>query len=128
MSAMRRRDAGQIEATAEHRRREDAAPRLRDEIEHLESLRFHFEDLRPEGQTPAIAYTRPIVVATAPAHFEVRCMDARCNGRHDLSQPVLHALRQSKTFFAGQSPCGGMIGDMACDHTLAYKCEATYAE
>ncbi|MFI5307242.1 MAG: hypothetical protein ACHQ53_07820 [Polyangiales bacterium] len=124
---MRRRALDELEATLEHRRREDAAPRLRDQIERLESLRLKFEDVRSEGRTLAIAYTKPIVIETAPACFEVRCMEARCNGRHDLSTPVLLALRQAKTVFEGQSSCNGMIGDVACDHTLAYAGEATYS-
>jgi len=67
------------------------------------------------------------LVASAPAYFEIRCMDARCNGRHDLSAPILRALRQSLTSFAGESSCNGMVGDLACDRTLAYACEATYS-
>jgi hypothetical protein len=54
-------------------------------------------------------------------------MEVRCNGRHDLTQAVLLALREAKTFFVGRSDCDGMIGDVPCDHTLAYACEATYS-
>lgn len=127
MNSMRRRNLDEIELVAEHRRREDAAPRLRDQVQRLETLRLRFEDIRAEGRTVAISYTKPIVVASAPAHFEIRCMDARCNGRHDLSAPILHALQQSRAFFAGESSCNGMVGDVSCDRTLAYACEATYS-
>jgi hypothetical protein len=127
MNSMRRRDQDQIEAVAEHRRREDAAPRLRDEVARLESLRFSFEDVRPEGRGGAMSYSKPIVIANAPAHFEIRCGEARCNGRHILTAAVMQALRQSRALFAGESNCTGMIGDLSCDHTLKYVCEATYS-
>lgn len=126
MKAIRRRDQAQIEATADHRRREDAAPRLRDAITRLESLRLRFDDVRDEGRLVATSYVRPIVVASAPAHFEVRCMEPRCNGRHDLTHAVMHALRQSQSYFEGRSDCDGMVGDVPCDRTLAYVCEASY--
>ena len=124
---MQRRDQDLLEAVTERHRRENAAPRLRTEIERLKSLRLSFEDIRAEGRTLARSYAKPIVVATAPAYFEICCMEPRCDGRHDLTQPVLRALQQSEVFFAGQSSCDGMIGNMACDHTLAYACEATYS-
>jgi len=124
---MRQSDLEEVEATVEHRRREDAAPRLRDQVKGLESLRLRFDDVRAEGKMLATAYTKPIAVAIAPACFDIRCMEARCNGRHDLTSPVLRALREAKTSFEGRSRCNGMIGDVPCDHTLAYTCEAQYA-
>src|SRR5262245_54293739 len=126
MNTIRRRDQASLEATAEHRRREDAAPRLRDEVTRLLSLRLKFDDIRGENRVPAASYVRPIVVASAPALFEIRCMEPRCNGRHDLTQRVLHALRAAQNSFAGESQCAGMVGDVPCDRTLAYACEASY--
>jgi hypothetical protein len=73
-----------------------------------------------------MSYIRPIVVATAPAHFEVRCTEPKCDGRHDLTQPILRAIRQSLDSCTGESSCGGIIGNVMCDRTLAYVAEATY--
>jgi hypothetical protein len=101
---------------------------LLDEIAHLKSLRLLLEDVRVEGRLPAQPYIKPIVVASAPAHFEIRCMEPRCDGRHDLTQPILRALRQSIAVYSGESSCDGRIGDAACDHTLSYVCEATYSK
>jgi hypothetical protein len=115
------------EALAEHRRREDAAPRLRDEVRRLVSLRLTLEDLRDEGRVVAMSYVKPIVVADAPAYFEIRCMEPRCDGRHDLTDAVMHALRQSKPSFAGRSDCPGSMGDTPCARVLAYSCEATFS-
>jgi hypothetical protein len=122
----RRRDQFAIEAVQEQRRREDAAPRLRDEVARLQSLRFQLDDIRAAGRMKVPSYVRPIVVATAPAHFEIRCMEPRCDGWHDITHWVLHALRHSQESFSGQSDCSGMMRDAPCDHTLGYVCEATY--
>jgi hypothetical protein len=123
---MYRRGRGPSEASVEHRRREDAAPRLLDEVAHLKSLRLLLEDVRVEGRLPAQPYVKPVVVESAPAHFEIRCMEPRCDGRHDLTQAILRALRQSLAAYSGESSCNGRIGDAACDRTLSYVCEATY--
>jgi hypothetical protein len=123
---MSARALAQREAAAEQRRREDAAPRLRDEIARLLSLRLRFDDIRGPNRMLAASYTRPIVVPSAPAHFEVRCMEPRCDGRHDLTLEILRALRDSQVCFAGTSSCYGMVGDTACDRVLAYAAEASY--
>jgi len=126
MNTIRRRDPAAIEASAEHRRREDAAPRLREEIRRLDSLRLRFDDIRGESRMLAASYVRPVVVASAPALFEIRCMEPRCNGRHDLTEAVLSGLRQAQSSFSGTSNCDGMVGDIPCDRTLGYTCEASY--
>jgi hypothetical protein len=123
---MRRRDQVLTEAVADVRRREDAAPRLRDQFERLISLRLRFEDVRDEGRMRAETYVRPIVVDSAPAHFEIRCMEPRCDGVHDITYVVLHALRQSQVVFTGEIDCRGMVRDTPCDRVMAYTCEATY--
>jgi hypothetical protein len=127
MNRTRGRDPRRVEAEAEQRRREDEAPRLRDAVASLESLRLRFSDVRLEGRQTTPPYVKPVVVATAPAHFEVRCTDKDCDGRHDLTRPLMHALRASQQACSGESSCNGMIGDMPCDHTLVYTAEATYS-
>jgi hypothetical protein len=126
MNYNRKRDPALVEAAAEHRRREDAAPRLHDQVPQLLTLRLSIEEVRTEGRMQAMAYVRPIVVASAPAHFEVRCMEPRCDGRHDLTAPILKALKQSLPAYRGESTCDGMVADQPCNRTLAYVCEATY--
>ena len=126
MNMMRRRNQAMLESVAEHRRREDAAPRLRDEVARLISLRLKFEAIPTEGRSQTMSYVRPIVVASAPAHFEIRCMEPRCDGRHDLTRPILQALRQAQAVFTGQSQCDGMVGELRCDRLLGYTLEAAY--
>jgi hypothetical protein len=116
MFSGRKRDQAQVEAAAEHRKREDAAPRLRTSAPTLRTLRLTLDEMRPNGGSTATAYARPIVVANAPAHFEVRCM-----------APILRALSQRLTIYHGESQCNGVINDQMCDRTLKYSCEATYS-
>lgn len=122
----RRRTPAQIEMAAEQLRRERAAPRLRQEAPALVSLRLTFEDLRSADAIGNVSYAKPIVVATAPAYFDVRCAEPRCDGRHDLTAAVLTALRARRTSASGQSVCDGWVGDAACNRALTYGCEATY--
>ena len=123
---MRRRDQAAIDALSEHRRREDDAPRLQAEVPNLLTLRVKLEDIREEGRVVAATYTRPIVVASAPAYFEIRCMEPRCDGRHDLTRAIVSALKAGQPSFTGRSQCPGMVADQPCERTLAYTCEATY--
>jgi hypothetical protein len=122
-----RRDQARIDATAEQRRREDAAARLRDEISTLQTLRLSFREVRESSEQTGMSYSKVVVVASAPAFFEVHCIEPRCDGRHDLTHAVLSALRQRKQLFSGESACQGVVGLASCQRVLAYECEATYA-
>jgi hypothetical protein len=84
------------------------------------------EEQRPSGAPAGVSYVRPIVVATAPAHFAIRCMEPRCDGRHDLTAPVMQAIRQRLTNYTGQSACNGIVNNTLCQRILTYVCEATY--
>jgi hypothetical protein len=124
---MRRREQlQQTEDVTEQRRREDEAPRLREVVSQLRTLRLRFQDVRDEGRHIALPYIKPVIVQTAPAHFEIHCMEPRCDGRHDLTRSVLNALRASQRQFSGTVHCHGMVGDLACDRVLAYSGEAAY--
>ena len=122
----RQRQAEQLEAQAEQRQREDAAPRLRDVIPELTSLRLHFRDEPAPGRSPAWPYTRHVVVATTPAMFSVRCTEPTCDGRHDLTADILRNLRAHKTRSEGESACQGNVGDNACNRKLVYVYEAEF--
>jgi hypothetical protein len=122
-----RRNQANIEASAEQRRREDAATRLRDEVATLRTLRIRFDERRTDGQFPGMSYSKVIVVESAPATFEIRCTEPRCDGRHDLTSHVLLSLRRQLTTFKAESACRGIVGDLECNRVLAYTCEATYA-
>lgn len=110
----------------EQRRREDAAPHLRDVVPGLKSVRLRVEDHPVAGRTAAWPYTRHIIVETAPALFTVRCTEPRCDGRHDLTAQILRDLRETIRASEGESACQGNIGDAACDRILHYSCEAEF--
>jgi len=122
-----RRDQDRIDAATAQREREDAAPRLCDTVPGLRTLRIQFEDRRAGSGLTAMSYSKPVVVASAPATFEIRCMEPRCDGRHDLTTQILLALRRNERSFSGESACNGIVGDQHCDHVLMYACTATYA-
>ena len=128
MTWMHQRDLQALQAAAEHRRREDEAARLYEQVYRLKSLRLRFGDFRPEGRQAAQPYIKLVVIPTAPALFEIRCMEPRCDGRHDLTYEVMQALRQAKTSFSGESPCRGNVGVLECDHVLSYEGAATYTD
>jgi hypothetical protein len=126
MSFHRRRDAAQIELAAEQRRREHDAPRLHQAAPTLLSLRLTFDDRTREDAVDGVHYAKPIVVATAPAYFDVRCAEPRCDGRHDLTESILSALRSRLTSSSGRSSCNGAVGTSMCNRTLDYACSATF--
>lgn len=127
MIYQRRRSPAQIEAASEQLRRERAAPRLQQEAPGLVSLRLTFDDLRSPNAHGNVTYAKPIMVATAPAYFDIPCSEPRCDGRHDLTQSVLTALRAGLTSFSGRSVCNGWLGDAACDRALTYGYVATFS-
>ena len=123
----RKRDQIRAEANAEQRRREDAAPRLITRVPTLNSLRLTFDEARPNGGSISTPYAKPIVVASAPALFEIRCMEPRCDGMHDLTAPILRALGEHRASYSGESSCNGVLNNSECDRQLWYSYEATYS-
>lgn len=118
----------QVNARKERRRREDAAPRLRNVVPKLTSLRLQFEEVGEPNAGHNIAYTQLVIVATGPALFSVPCFEPRCNGVHELTQPILLALRASQTTAEGDSVCQGEVSSTTpCNRTLRYRCEAEYS-
>ncbi|RLB45180.1 MAG: hypothetical protein DRI90_28735 [Deltaproteobacteria bacterium] len=73
---------GQREAASrfeERRSRENDAPRLRDRIPQLQSLRLELSEYRQGGTSPMGRHTRHIVVERAPALFIIPCGDHNCD-------------------------------------------------
>jgi hypothetical protein len=128
MFTRRQQELEQKEAQAEQRERESAAPRLQALVPSLRSLRMTFEDCRAEGRSTMLPYTRHVVVASCPALFAVRCVEPRCNGRHELTTSILQGLKALQPKFTGESVCDGSVGDNPCDRTLRYVCVAEYAK
>jgi hypothetical protein len=115
------------ERFAERRERENAAPRLRDEVSALETLELvirHENDGRP---CPGTRYVRHISVATGPAFFWVSCSDPSCvHGGHDITGAVMRALSARRTEFDGSDDCRGDIGNSSCHRVMLFSARARY--
>jgi hypothetical protein len=121
-----RKNSPQALRIADRRRREDDAPRLRDEVNTLTELRLDVQD--GAGVIQGNRYIRRVVVAQAPALFLVPCGDPRCTGDdHDLTATVIRALHQHATTFVGQDECNGSIGSSPCSRVLRFEAVATYS-
>jgi hypothetical protein len=125
---MYKRDPARAEAAAAFRRRHDAAPWLRDQAPELQSLRLTFDDARPDESSSGRSYARPVIVESARAHFEVRCLEPRCDGVHDLTAAIVRAIRERKTSTSITSECRGMINNQPCTRTLVCSCELGYRD
>jgi hypothetical protein len=111
---------------AERLQREQEAPRLRDRIPALATLRLEISDGRNLTSAES-KHTRIIVVDTAPALFSLMCGDHACrDGGHDVTNAVLDGLRAGATRFEVQDACYGNVGTAECGRTMHVEITATY--
>lgn len=125
----RRQSEAQLQAI-ERRKREDDAPRLKDEIPNLLELRLEIDEYTGESPVSAARHTRHIVVQSAPALFELGCTESSCtDGGHDLTSQILRQLRSGATEFGGEDACYGRVGSASvpCRRVLRYVAHAKYA-
>jgi hypothetical protein len=98
------------------------------EVPSLETLDLKISDSKG-APDPATTHVRRIVIAQAPALFEVACADPSCqDGGHDITSVVMKALRQRQTAFEGEDLCQGSVGSHACGRTLRYAASARFGE
>lgn len=114
------------ERAAERRQREDAAPRLKEAVPHLDSLAIRFHEMFDDKTLAEGTHTRRVVVEHAPAHFEVPCANRECEGIHDVTQELLRALRSTRLEFSGRHVCAG-CDKTRCGRVLCWVAVATYA-
>ncbi len=108
-------------------KRENDAPRLKDEVPHVESLRMNLEEFSTGHGVLGSSRIQHVVVAQASSRFEVPCGDSKCEeGGHDLSNSVLGSLRERRADFEGSSTCTGHVGERACERLLKYTAQAKY--
>jgi hypothetical protein len=111
---------------AERRRREDEAPRLKAEVPALEALDLELTERKGEA-AGSTTHTRRVVVASAPALFEITCGDPSCSdGGHDLTYAVMRKLREHAATFDGDDVCHGSVGSSTCGRELHWVARATY--
>ena len=123
----RRRTGFAAQRFAERRQREDEAPRLRQEVPEVESLKLDVDERRPGGAVAEAPHIRRVVVEHAPALFILACGDTSCkDGGHDVTMQILRFLRSRQTSFEGDDVCNGMVGTAPCSRILHYVGTATY--
>lgn len=121
-----RRNSEAAQRFAERRRREDEAPRLQAEVPNLDTLVLELSDHGSETAA-AMKHLRRVVVASAPALFDIPCSDPSCvDGGHDVTHSVMRALRQRASTFEGEDQCHGSVRTAACAHVLRFVLVATY--
>ena len=123
------RQSAAAQRAAEHREREDAAPRLVQEVPDLTSLRLEIEETNEAAAgASAPKYVRRVVIGSAPALFLIQCGDPGCtDGGHDVTRPIMEALRSHRTIFTGSDECRGSIGPASCTRVLRFEGTAEYA-
>ncbi len=110
--------------SAERRKREGEAPRLKSEVPSLKSLRIEIAEHLPTGTTK---HVKLVVVDHAPALFIVPCGDADCrDGDHDLTREVMWALRAGEKELSGESSCQGSVRSGNCTRRISYRLSAEY--
>ena len=111
---------------AERLQLEQEAPRLRDRVPALATLRLEITDGRSISSGDP-KHTRIIQVDTAPALFSLMCGDHSCRGGgHDVTLAVLDGLRAGATRFEVRDACYGNVGSAECGRTMLVEVTATY--
>jgi hypothetical protein len=114
-------------ARSDRWKRENDAPRLESEVQHLETLRMNLEEYSGGHSVAGTNRIQHVVVARASARFEIPCGDSKCEeGGHDVTPEILSHLRAKRPEFEGSSVCNGHVGDRPCERQLKYSARATY--
>jgi hypothetical protein len=123
----RSRNSEAAQRFAERRRREDAAPRLREIVPALATLRLEIDERRGTASTGDPKHVRLVVVDSAPAMFQVPCGDHTCReGGHDMTDAVLKALKAREARVELDDTCQGMVGTVPCAAVMHLVLTATY--
>lgn len=110
----------------EIRQRENDAPRLKELVPTLTSLKLMIEVMQGEGVLAQVRHTRHVIVDRAPAVFVIPCAGCR-DGIHDFTQDIMRQLRASRTEFRGEDVCGGQQGSGNCARIMRYTAHVEYS-
>jgi|SRR5580704_9874246 hypothetical protein len=123
----RSRNSEAAQRFAERRRREDAAPRLREAVPALATLRLEIDERRGVTNAGDPKHVRLVVVDSAPALFSLPCGDHSCReGGHEMTDAVLRALQAGAGRIDLEDPCHGTIGTAPCGLVMHVHVTATY--
>jgi hypothetical protein len=116
-----------VNERAERWRREDAAPRLSQQVPSLQSLRLSLKERRGDSAVLGTDRTQHVIVARAGARFEIPCCDSKCQeGGYDVTADILDSLRMERERFEGSVSCCGMVGENPCTCSLHFVANAVY--
>jgi hypothetical protein len=111
----------------EQRERENAAPRLTEEVPRLRELRIEVGAHRDGALIPESVYIRRVVVTNAPALLWLPCSEPRCEeGGHDITEALVSGLRQGEVRITGESSCSGRVAGVACVRVIHFTAVADY--
>jgi hypothetical protein len=123
-----RRSAEVMRRAEERRQRADGARRLHDVVPELESLELEIHESREGQPGQEVTHKRYIIVARAPALFEIPCSDRKCcEGGHDVTATVMQHLLGHDRQFEGRHVCAGHLKDGDCAYELRFVASARYA-
>lgn len=123
----RSRSSEAAQRFAERRRREDEAPRLRDAVPALATLRLEVDERRGVMNAGDPKHVRLVVVDSAPALFSLPCGDHSCrDGGHEMTDAVLRALHTGAARIELEDACHGTIGTAPCGLVMHIVATATY--
>ena len=89
-------------------KREDEAPRLKEKVPTLASLRLELEEYSQDHAVVGTRRVRLIVIDNAAALFEIPCSDSKCeDGGHEVTREVMAALAKQPARFELESGCHG---------------------
>ena len=115
------------ERFAERRRREDEAPRLKEAVPNLASLRLEVEEHRGTSAVAETRHVRIVMVDRGPALFVLPCGDSECrDGGHDITNEVMDRLHHGAKDFVVEDRCFGNVRDVACGRIVRVLAAATY--
>jgi hypothetical protein len=123
----RSRNSEAAQRFAERRRREDEAPRLREAVPALATLRLEVDERRGVANSGDPKHVRLVVVDSAPALFSLPCGDHSCrDGGHEMTDAILRALNARAARVELEDACHGTIGTAPCGAVMHLVVTATY--
>ncbi len=113
---------------AQRMAREDSAGKLVALAPDLKELYISIDETQRSGSAiGGTRYIRRVVLASAPALFELPCSDPKCeDGGYDVTDEILSALASHRKVFEGQRSCPGRSSTHDCGRILRYVATATY--
>ena len=110
-------------------KREDEAPRLKEKMPTLTSLRLELEEFSEDHSVVGTRRVRLIVIDHAAALFEIPCSDPKCeDGGHEVTREVMTALAKQPARFEFESSCHGFLAGHPCGRRLKIIGQAEYTK